>query len=327
MRAEETGAARHQDGLAVGNGLHGSVLRLGPHGRDQFALQGLGAVGGGVLGEEATSGRLAHGLDGGRRARQRIDDCVARFRQDDFFSRREQGFEPRPGVRNDRTPARSRLEQSDGGAVSRRPHVGAGDVQGEAAGGVEGRMLGRRQMVDPFHVRRPGDIIRILRPRHDEAPAGQPSSRLEQQPFQRGLTIHAIGSEIGQIPTLLGLLRPVRRRVGRAIEGARRRRIQLLLQTRQRGTACEGEIDVVVGDLPRREIVTLALRQPRQGDRRIDVIEGDHALGRAPDPSADLDPVRHIRADHDRVGAAHRLAVAVEVPQVRIEGEAAVVGV
>jgi hypothetical protein len=61
------------------------------------------------------------------------------------------------------TPQAAASNSLNAGTIAGGDHVGAGDVQREPAGAVEGRVVGRRHMLQPLDIARPGDVGRILR--------------------------------------------------------------------------------------------------------------------------------------------------------------------
>src|SRR5438067_1846099 len=75
-------------------------------------------------------------------------------------------------------------------------------------------------MHDPLDVRRPHDMLRILRPRYHKARTRKASCGLDQQTLQRRLTIGAIGSHVAQVPLPVDRLGIVERRIDRAVERA-----------------------------------------------------------------------------------------------------------
>src|SRR5438270_2410557 len=118
---------------------------------DLFELEG--AMPCGVLGEDVLPGaeanvsvfRLGHVLE-----------YVSYFDriggQEDLFTWGEEIFDTGPGIGDDRSSARGRFEESNGGGVARDDHVVAREIQGETRRRVEGGVFGRREMDKALHV-------------------------------------------------------------------------------------------------------------------------------------------------------------------------------
>src|SRR3954451_11527472 len=101
-------------------------------------------------------------------------------------------------------------------------------------------------MHEPLHVLWPLIVPRILRPCYREAALGPFPSWFNEQPFEGGLTIVAVGPHIAQVPFLVSCLRVIKARIHRAVERAGHRRSVVPLQKIQRGPSREGEIKVVM---------------------------------------------------------------------------------
>ena len=250
-------------------------------------------------------------------------------REGDLRAGREERVQPVPRIGHDRRAAGRGLEQPHAGAVPGADHVGAGDVQGEAARGVEGRMVGRRHVLQPLDVGGPVDLVGVLRPGHHEAPLRRAAGGLEQQPLQRRLAVGAVGAEIAQVPARRRVgQRPVGRRVHGAVQRARRRRAVAPLQQVERRPAGEGEIEVEAGDQRRREVLVVAARELGERHRRVDVVEGGGAARRfaARDARPRRPPARRSRRSPRRPRRSRRDAPR-EAVEVRVEREAAEVRV
>ena len=98
-------------------------------------------------------------------------------------------------------------------------------------------------------------------------------------------------------------VRPVSVGIDGAIERPCLGRAELAFEPGERRAAGKGEIDVVAGDEVRREILEIAARQLRQGDRRVDVVEADDPAGMALGKGSDRHALGHIGPDQDRVGS------------------------
>ena len=68
-------------------------------------------------------------------------------------------------------------------------------------------MFGWRQMPHEIDVRRPREVVRILRAADQEAPVRRAPRRLDEQRFERCLPVFRIGAEIGEIGAIVRLCR------------------------------------------------------------------------------------------------------------------------
>src|SRR5919202_1218032 len=80
------------------------------------------------------------------RVAQEAQALGAASRDEDLLARAEEMVESLPPVADHRCGAGGRLEQPDARRPPGADHVGAGDVEGEALGGIEPAMLARRQV-------------------------------------------------------------------------------------------------------------------------------------------------------------------------------------
>ena len=234
----------------------------------------------------------------------------------------------RPGQSSeiDRGAAGGGLEQAHARAVAGGDHVGAGDVEGEAAGRVEARVIGRGEVLDALDVRRPGDVGRIERPGDGEAPVGRAAGRLEEQAVEGRLAVGAVGAEVGEVPAGGHGLPSVGGGIDRAEERPGGAGAVVALEAVEGRAAGEGEVEVEAGDERGREVLLVAGGELGQRHRRVDVVEGGDALGRSLHPGADRDAVGDVGADDDRVGAGDLRLPGLELGRAGVEGEAAEAG-
>jgi hypothetical protein len=189
MRADEAGAAGDQDGerrllrhvrprrLKAGNGRKPGLA--------QQRLEFEGAVPGGVGAEDPRARPRRSGGAPGRRGERRAA-ASGRLPRGDLVVRVRAGSSM-PSQTSEMIGARRRRPRTAGRwGCSRRRHVGAGDVQGEAAGAIEGRMIGGADVIDPLDIVRPGDVVGILRPGHAELQVRRAAGGLQQQALQIG---------------------------------------------------------------------------------------------------------------------------------------------
>ena len=246
---------------------------------------------------------------------------------DDRLGAGQDLVEARPVVGDDRGAAGGGLEQAHARAVAGGDHVGAGDVEGEAAGRVEARVIGRGEVLDALDVRRPGDVGRVERPGDGEAPVGRAAGRLEEQAVERRLAVGAVGAEVGEVPAGGDLPPSVGGGVDRAVERAGGAGAVVALEAVEGRAAGEGEVEVEAGDEPGREVLLVAGGELGQRHRRVDVVEGGDALRRSLHPGADGDAVGDVGADDDRVGAGDLRLPGHELGRAGVEGETAEAGV
>ncbi len=174
-------------------------------------------------------------------------------------------------------------------------------------------MLRWWQVPDEIDVLAPGEVLRIERARHQEAALGAAARGGHEERLQRLLAIGGIGPEIGEVGGIAGhgLGRAVKLGIDMAVKRRHPPRAQASRQPLQRGAAGEAEHEIEVAQAPRSDIgESLAFLDPRQGDRRVEVIEqlegrgaGEHQLGRR-------DAIRAV-GGHDGDVRARRLAQGV----------------
>ena len=146
---------------------------------------------------------------------------------------------PAPPIGQDRRGTSGRFEQAHRRRPAGRDHVGAGDVQRHARCRIEIGVIHGREMIDPLDVGGPIDLGGILRAGDDEPLVRQRPRRRDQQAFQRRLAIGAVSAEVGKVPALGDVPRLISVGIHRAIERARRRHPELMLDARQRRPARE----------------------------------------------------------------------------------------
>ena len=166
----------------------------------------------------------------------------------------EQAVQPVPPVADDRRAAGGRFEQADAGRPAGRDHVGAGDVQREALGVVEGRCLagGRCSIRSTFS----GQTIvagycgpaTTNRPRPIAAPGS--SNKASSVGWRSSLYVPRYRG-----PTRFALFRVYRFGIDRAVQGARQRRAVLVFQMRRGRAAGERQVQVVARISVRAEIL------------------------------------------------------------------------
>src|SRR5690606_1119287 len=228
---------------------------------------------------------------------------------DDRLVGGEQLRQPGPVVTDDRGPARPGLEEADARGPAGFDHVRAGDVEGEALLAIEGRVLGGGQVLDPLHVLGPADVRRVEGARDDEAPLRSALRGFEEQALEGRLPVGAVGAEVAEIPARRRARGAVALWFDGAMEGDGAPGPQLALDALEGRAAREGEVEIEERDLPASEVLLLLARELRQGDGRVDVVEGDDAPGDVEHGGEHLDALGHIGSDEDRVGALEGGAV------------------
>ncbi len=220
----------------------------------------------------------------------------------------------RPGSKNMSSPA----HQSDNSgaphaaASNSRPdgqkpisrHRRAGGIQRKPRGGVERRMLRRRQVADKVDVLRPREIRRILRAADQEslraAAAGPaPGAGAPESPAGRRRRCRDRRAPPALRPGAAGTMQ---RRIDRAVERCDAPRAQARAQRRQRRAAGVAQHEVEAAQPLGREIRhRLSRRQPRQRHRGIEVVEAAHRAA-VQHQRRRRPPVRTIGGDDRRVG-------------------------
>src|SRR4051812_49452131 len=90
-------------------------------------------------------------------------------------------------------------------------------------------MVSGRQVLDLLDVRRPVDVIRILRTSDAEVEMRQATGRLDQQRLEGGLPVLAVGAEVGEVPVFPNVERRGWLGVDRAVQSSGPRRSGLAL--------------------------------------------------------------------------------------------------
>ena len=158
-------------------------------------LKLLRAVGGGVFGEDALAGAVADGLAFGvGGVLEDFGYFGGVFWQENFAAGGEEVFEAGPGVGEDGGAAGGGFEEADGGGPAGGDHVVAGEVEGEAGAGIEGRVLRGREMDRAGHVGGPGDAGGVLGAGDDEVFGGQGERGFVEQAHEPGLTVGGVGA-------------------------------------------------------------------------------------------------------------------------------------
>jgi hypothetical protein len=115
-----------------------------------------------------------------------------------------------------------------------------------------------------------------LRAGDDEAAMGGAAGGFEQEGFERGLAVGAVGAEVAEIPARRGSVRDgaVEGWVGGAIEGDGALGAVMGFQMAKGGAAGEGEIEIVDGDRGGVQIGAGAGIERRKGDGGVYIVEG-----------------------------------------------------
>src|SRR4051812_27313260 len=137
-------------------------------------------------------------------------------------------------------------------------------------------MVSGRQVLDLLDVRRPVDVIRILRTGDAEVEMRQTTGRPDQQLLEGGLPVVAVGAEVGEVPVFPDVEWRVCLGIDRAVQCSCPRRSELALDAIQRGPTRERQIEVIAGDELWRDIFEVAALELCEGDRRVDVVEGGY---------------------------------------------------
>ena len=233
-------------------------------------------------------------------------------------------------------PRGRRLEQPARGTVAHARHSGAGHVQRQPAGAVEGGVLGRREVADEEEVRGPGEVVRVAGAAHQEAGLRPQPCRLDEQLLERGLPVGGEGAEVGEVgaETLQRLGRPVDGRVDAAVKRRHMPGAEDAPQLVQRQAARVAQHEVEVAQAARADIGDLlAGLERRQRHRRVEVVEGAHPYAGAEHEVGRRDAVRAVGGDDGGIRVAqiprrrwcHLVPVGVEdEPPTRQLGQVAV---
>ena len=156
-----------------------------------------------------------------------------------------------------------------------------------------------------------GKCARILRAADHEAALRPPPRRLHEEPLQRRLPILGIGAEIGERrrEARIRRRRMVQRRIDRAVERRHAARTQLVAQGVERAAAGVGEHEVEAAEPLRPHIADrLPGREPRQGHRRVEIVEAAHGGAAAHHQFRRRQRIRAVGSDHARIRLGQRTA-------------------
>src|SRR6185312_1633106 len=157
-------------------------------------------------------------------------------------------------------------------------------------------MAGWRKMLNPLHVRRPHDCIRIQRPGGYEASKSKGHGRLNKQLVQSRLPVRPIGAQETHIPALFDSFRIIELRVGRTIQSRCASRAILPSNPAKHWTAGKGQIQREFRNYIGAEIFVIPALQLTKSNWSIDIVECSNTMSCVRHPLAHRDPFRNIRS-------------------------------
>ena len=271
---------------------------------DGFEL--CGAVLCGVVREDAVAGALANleALGVGDVAED-ASDVVGIGGDEDLFARLEELFEADPRIGEDSGGAGGGLEEADGGRPAGGDHVVSCEVQGEARGGIEGRVIARGDVDELADVGREGGGGRVLWAGDEEVLCGIAGGGAVEEMHEFGLAIGGVGAEVAEIAAELRVDGGGTIGVGidGAVEGDGAPGAEAGLEFAQGRAAGEAEIGRIGGDERGVEIGGAAGgAEMRKGDGGVDVVEEEGLAGAVGESEGGGDGVGEVGADDDDVG-------------------------
>src|SRR6185312_3750012 len=116
--------------------------------------------------------------------------------EEDLLPGSEKPLDSFPGITQHGSRTCGGFEEPAGRAEAHRGHVPPRDVQCQARGGIERRVLGRRDVPDEPDVACPGKIGWVARAAEHEALCGPATRRLDEERLERRLAVRRIGAEV-----------------------------------------------------------------------------------------------------------------------------------